>query len=62
MCTYRKGKKKKKENSNFGNGIAKIGGDISAMPLPQLPKIFFLFFPISAMALPQLLFFSTQDG
>ena len=60
MCTYRK-EKKKKENSNCGNGIAEIGGDISAMPLPQLLKIFFLFFPISVMALPQLLFFSTQN-
>ena len=29
----------------------------STMPLPQLPKKNFLLFPISAMALPQLLFF-----
>ena len=27
MCTYRKEKKKKKENSNYGNGIAETGGE-----------------------------------
>ena len=52
----------------FSNDIAIIPFNFffpfSAMPLPQLPKIFFLFFPILAMALPQLLFLAhrTQDG
>ena len=33
------------------------------MALPQLPKQFlFLFFPFSAMALPQLLFFLTDQA
>ena len=41
-------KKKKRGESNCGNGITEIGGDfsppISAIPLPQLLSILFSFF------------------
>ena len=49
-------KKKKRGESNCGNGITEIGGDfsppISAIPLPQLLSPFF-FFTFSAMVLPK---------
>ena len=78
MCTYHFLKKKKKKVEwNCGNGIAEFHSTfhnsksfflppISAMSLPQLPKIYTLYFgnaiaanyffslPFSAMALPQL--------
>ena len=44
---------------DFGNNIF-FPIQFSAMPLPQLPKKNFFFFPISAMALSQLL--RTQDS
>ena len=59
MCTYRnEKKKKKKENSNCGNGIAEI---FRQSHCHNYQKYFFFFFPISAMVLPQLPFFSTRD-
>ena len=37
MCTYRKEKKKKKKGeSNCGNGIAEIGGEIFTIFLQQI--------------------------
>ena len=66
MCTYHNEKKKKKrENSNCGNGIAEIGGEnlhlFRQSHCHNYQKYFFFFFSISAMVLPQLLFFSTRD-
>ena len=66
-CRKCEKKKKKKGESNCGNGIAEIGGDfsppISAIPLPQLLSSLIYFFfhifgnGISAIPLPQFYYY-----